>query len=126
MKDISSLRLILPFLLALVLAVPGTAPAQETEAGFLPGLEDVPVLEGLIVDENGAVVFDSPSGRIVEIFAAGPVDRGSVLEFYGATLPEMGWQALAGDKFQREKEQLTIDFFGSGGNLSVRFTLAPL
>ena len=94
--------------------------------GFLPGLEDVPVMDGLAVEEEGTMLFDSPSGRIVEVFASGAVNRSDVGGFYASTLPELGWQTAGSNRFQREGEQLAIDFFGPDGTLSVRFTLAPL
>lgn len=100
--------------------------AQDAAEGYLPGFEDVPVQDGLVVDEEGTVVFDSPSGRIVEVYATGLLAPENVLEFYGATLPEMGWQPVTRQRFQRENEQLSIDFFDGQSNLSVRFTLAPL
>ncbi|RED46226.1 hypothetical protein [Aestuariispira insulae] len=120
--------LITRLLTALFLLAITAAPlrAQDAAEGFLPGFEDVPVQSGLIVDEEGTVVFDSPSGRIVEVYATGPLAPESVLEFYGATLPEMGWQPVTRQRFQRENEQLSIDFFDDQSNLSVRFTLAPL
>jgi len=72
------------------------------------------------------MVFDSPAGRIVEGYAVGEMDAASVQAFYEETLPALGWTREEGSRFYREGEQLVIDYFGTAGALSVRFTLAPL
>ena len=100
--------------------------AQAPAGDFLPGLEDVPAHPGLKLEREDGVVFDSPAGRIVEIFATSTLTRKQIGDFYNATLPELGWQAMGNNLFHREEEQLTLDFFGTDGNISVRFTLAPL
>lgn len=110
------------FLLATALALSAPASAQE----FVPGSEDVPLLSGLIANEQDTIIFDSPTGRIVEAFAAGLVSRQAVTAFYTDTLPALGWSregtALS---FRREEERLTVDIFEAEGSLTVRFTLAP-
>ncbi|MBE9557387.1 MAG: hypothetical protein IMF08_11070 [Proteobacteria bacterium] len=106
--------------LALLAMVP-PAGAQ----GFFELLEDVPVMPALAPVADAGIEFDAPSGRIVEAYAIGATDRQSVLDFYRATLPQLGWQAGAGDAFLRESESLKIDFFGPDGEITVRFTVAP-
>jgi len=92
---------------------------------FFEILEDVPVMPGLQPVADAGIEFDTPSGRIVEAYAIGATSRSAVLEFYRGTLPQLGWQAGAGDAFLREDESLSIDFFGADGELTVRFTVAP-
>lgn len=92
---------------------------------FVEGSEDLPLAPVLTAVEDAGMIFDSPSGRIVEAFATGETERQTVLDFYRQTLPSLGWEALEDARYRREGEQLTIDFFGSDGALSVRFTLAP-
>lgn len=101
----------------------GIPPAGATD--FFELLEDVPVMPGLDPVADAGIEFDTPSGRIVEAYAIGATNRGAVLNFYRRTLPQLGWQAGAGDAFLREDESLHIDFFGSDGELTVRFTVAP-
>ena len=107
-------------LLALLTAI-SPAGAQV----FFERLEDVPVMPALSPVADAGIVFDAPSGRIVEAYAIGATDRRSVLDFYRATLPQLGWQAGAGNAFLRESESLKIDFFGPDGEITVRFTVAP-
>ena len=109
------------FLLAL-LAMSSPAGAQ----GFFELLEDVPVMPALTSVDEAGIEFDAPSGRIVEAYAIGATDRKTVLDFYRATLPQLGWQAGAGNAFLRESESLKIDFFGPDGDITVRFTVAPV
>lgn len=100
----------------------GMAGAQ----GFLTGFEDLPLAPNLRAVEDTGLVFDSPAGRIVEGYATGDTNAAAVQEFYQETLPALGWIHEDGSRFRREGEQLVIDYFGSAGALSVRFTLAPL
>jgi len=108
-------------ILLALLATASPAGAQ----GFFELLEDVPVMPALSPVADAGIEFDAPSGRIVEAYAIGAVDRKSVLDFYRAALPQLGWQAGAGNAFLRESESLKIDFFGPDGEITVRFTVAP-
>src|SRR3546814_6431381 len=69
-------------------------------------------MPGLTEQADTAVVFDKPTGRIVEVAATGPVDPAAVIGFYGRTLPQLGWRqaraALESALFVREGETLTI------------------
>lgn len=108
----------------LFLAQPGLGLAGD----FLAGTEDVPVMPGL-VEAPGAVIFDTPSGRIIEAFAEGRADPRDVLTFYAETLPQLGWrsQVKAGGpiSFSREDEILTLDVVENSEKLVLRFTVAP-
>ena len=113
------------FALALALSVL-VAPARAQEA-FVAGVEDIPLMAGLSEVPQLTLIFDAPSGRVVEAYAEGRVERASVSRFYARTLPELGWQSLGGDRFRREGESLVIDFPGAQPNLRlvVRFFLSP-
>ena len=101
--------------------VAATAMAGE----FLAGFDDLPVMPGLAADKEAGIVFDTPSGRIVEGYAAGSVTRSAVKRFYDRTLPQLGWVKTGESEFRREGEKLAIDFKGKDGALTVRFTLSP-
>ncbi|WP_259781533.1 hypothetical protein [Aestuariispira ectoiniformans] len=92
---------------------------------FVPGSEDLPLMDALSIQDKDAVVFDDPEGRIVEAFATGTVSEDEVLAFYRNTLPELGWQQLSATSFSREDETLTLEFSEQDDLLVVRFTLAP-
>ena len=103
-------------------------PVLAQDAGaFVSTIEDLPLMPGL-VEEAGGMVFDSPGGRIVEAYATGEVSEGAVRDFYGETLPQLGWRPLGGGVYQRESEILKVEFPGGPGAappLTVGFSLAP-
>ncbi len=110
---------------ALALVVfPGAGTAGEDPA-FVAGVADLPLMPGLAEVPEAGVVFDKPSGRIVEAYAQGPVSRAAVTRFYLSTLPNLGWRAKAESLFRREGEELRLGFMGDDGALIVRFTLQP-
>ncbi|HEU0072150.1 MAG TPA: hypothetical protein VFS04_12715 [Alphaproteobacteria bacterium] len=122
-------RLFLCLMLAAPLVILGAAPAawaQSRPAGFLSVIDDVPLMPGLSERMDAAVVFDKPEGRIVEAEATGRLTRADVLKFYASSLPQLGWRARGEGKFLRDREELVLSFVsGSGGSLTVRFTLSP-
>ena len=93
---------------------------------FLAGFEDVPVMPNLTVVEGAGIDFDAPSGRIAEAYATGNLTPKAVLDFYRATLQQLGWQEVADATFEREGETLRLDFEDSDGELTVRFRLSPV
>ena len=103
---------------------PRTAAAEEATA-YVAGIDDLPLMAGLEAVPDAGVVFDKPSGRIVEAYAEGAVSRAEVAAFYAATLPQLGWRARQSNVFQREGERLSLIFLGGDGDLVVRFTLEP-
>ena len=98
---------------------------------FVSAIDDLPLMPGLHEAAQRDMVFDTPSGRIVEAFATGRVSRDSVIEFYDATLPQLGWARIGPTSFEREGEILELVFLDSGrgsgdaGSLTVRFALSP-
>ncbi len=118
----STTRGLFAVLMLLVLALSGRAVA---EGGFIAGVEALPLMPGLSEIAEAGMVFDKPEGRIVEAFAEGPVSEQAVAEFYGTTLPQLGWQAGPGLSFQREGEQLQIDIRKEGAGVTVQYTLSP-
>jgi hypothetical protein len=107
------------FVIALLAALPARA------AEFVVGTEDVPLMQGLATVEGKSLAFDTPEGRIVEAEARGALARAKVQEFYGATLPQLGWRAAGTDAWQRGGERLRLEFGGRDGDLTVGFTLSP-
>ena len=138
------LSLLLPALCLLALCLLALSASAE-ETGFIAEIDDLPLMPGLAEVEGAGVVFDKPSGRIVEAYARGAVTREAVASFYRDTLPQLGWSETAGLTFAREGESLAIEFLpeesshdGSspaqssptesspdGGPLTLRFTLKP-
>lgn len=95
------------------------------QEAFFVTVADLPLMPGLVESPQTALVFDNPGGRIVEVTAAGILTTQSILAFYGETLPQLGWTALADDRFERESEVLRIVFTDTDGPTVVLFSLAP-
>jgi len=94
---------------------------------FLSGIDDLPLMDGLNEVEGGTMLFDSPSGRIVEALSTGKVTRKRVIRFYSETLPQLGWLETAPGHFTREDEVLKIEFptAPAGMTINVLFMLSP-
>lgn len=111
-------------------AAPAPAPAAQPvepdeEAVFLSVIEDIPVMPGLVEDETRALVFDAAQGRLAETYARGKTGAKAVREFYGETLPALGWRAEGASRWVREGEALTLDIAETADGLDVRFSLSP-
>jgi len=118
-------------LMAHAVGVPtGPARAEAAVEAFVTGTEDLPLMAGLRQSPDHGVVFDSAQGRIIEAYAAGYVDAEAVRRFYTASLPQLGWQEMAGPlTFRREGEILTLEVTEQGAaapdTTTVRFRIAP-
>ena len=98
-------------------------------ARFLSVIPEMPLMPSLIEDLDAAVVFDGPSGRIVEAVANGDVSSDAVNAFYAASLPQLGWTSSSEGIYRRDAEILKIEIFpaetGYTGT-SVEFILRPI
>ncbi len=118
-------RLAARLLLGLLLVAPGVAWAND--AGFVPGIDDMPLMPGLQASAD-SVVFDKPTGRIVQARAVGHgMDIAAVRDFYHRTLPALGWHEARDLTFVREGERLKLDIRSgvTAGEVDVRFDVAP-
>ncbi len=105
---------------ALLLAAGAALAAGE----FLAELEDLSLPAGL-TEQPGGMLFESPTGRIVEAVATGNLGAAEVRAFYAATLPQLGWERLDDAAFRRDKEVLHIDIEDKKRPLSVHFSVVP-
>ncbi len=110
------------FIAALFLSIPAFAE----QGRFFEALYDVPVMPGLEEVPGEAMLFDKPDGRIASVVAASQTLKPEdVSGFYGATLPQMGWQKTAQNQYVREDEQLSMEVVRNEPLTVVRFTLSP-
>lgn len=116
--------LILTALLLGALAVPASARAEE--ARYLTALPDVPVMDHFVETESENMVFDAPSGRIVETAVTGPETAPEiVMGYYAGLLPQLGWKPQKSGTFVRNGEQLTVIVDKVSGQTKVSFRLSP-
>jgi hypothetical protein len=121
-------RLLAALLLALMLV-----PQAHAAERFVPGIADLPLMDGLDVpdaDAQAAVAFDVPGGRVIDVAATGKVAWADVVRFYSDTLSQLGWTLIGRvDEvmvFEREDEKLTVErATAPGGKAQVRFNLGP-
>jgi hypothetical protein len=103
------------------------SPAAEPdeEAVFLSVIEDIPLMPGLVEDETRAIVFDAAQGRLAETYAQGRLSAKAVREFYGETLPALGWHEEGESRWIREGEALTLEIRDGPNGIDARFSLSP-
>jgi hypothetical protein len=106
--------------------LPGLAAAQDSESDrYVAGIPDLPLMPGLQALPDSGLVFDKPSGRIVEAFAEGGMTLQSVVAFYDETLPQLGWQREASGAYLRDGERLKLDLSQDARGVTVHFRLFP-
>lgn len=108
-------------------AAAGRAGVAQADSGgaFVAGTGDLPLMAGLRQVPDRGVVFETAQGRIVEAYAVGFVSPAQVRDFYGDSLPQLGWRPAGPARFRREGEVLTLDFPSRTEPLTVRFRIAP-
>lgn len=133
MKIFASIRacsLLMPLLFS-ALAISGLSSVRDLHAdpsAFVSVIPDLPLMAGLVEDPVDAVVFETSSGRIAQAQASGAGDRRAVLDFYAATLPQLGWDLETRGRYRREGEVLSLEITKDeavSGRFFVHFRLAP-
>jgi len=69
--------------------------------------------------------FNKPSGRLVQVYAFGPLKEKEIINYYNLVLPEFGWKNIHDLVFVREGEILKINLFRENSTLIVVFMLSP-
>jgi hypothetical protein len=90
---------------------------------YLTEFEDLPLAPGL-TEQQGGMLFESPTGRIVDATASGELTATQVQSFYQQALPQLGWEAQNGG-YKRDNEFLRIDIDGSRRTVQVHFSVVP-
>ena len=75
---------------------------------FVPGINGLPLMAGLVLMPDSHVVFDTLDGRIIEVLADGRIHRNDILTFYKDTLPQLGWKLNSKNEYERDGELLKI------------------
>ena len=93
---------------------------------FVPGINGLPLMEGLILIPESQVIFDTANGRIIEVFAIGNNSPRDIMSFYSATLQQLGWVLNSNNEFWRDEELLKVEISkNKRGKFIVRFSIAP-
>ncbi len=84
-------------------------PSCRADQSYVGGVDDLPLMPGLVEDTQSNLVFDSPVGRIVEAYATGRLRVDGVHRFYEEALPQLGWLRIGANQYRRDNEVLEID-----------------
>lgn len=117
------LSLILAFLLFLA---PFFSFAEDVL--FLPGFDDIPLMEGIEIDREGDVMFDTTTGRIGSIIGVTQNSLDKVHEYYGDSLKQLGWVEIVPGEYIREGEKFLIRGEPTKGDdaTTLHITIEPL
>ena len=85
---------------------------------------DVPIMADLSVEPALGFAFDSPSGRIVMIFASSTANAADILEFYNESLVAIGWFGGEGE-WRRGPETLVISEVSTAAGRLWRLMVRP-
>ena len=120
--------------IALAAATMGAKPGQagegaDEESSFVAGFEALPLMPGMHNVAGSSVVFDTPTGRIVESAVTGIATPGEIKAFYAQSLPQLGWELFLETEYRREDEvlklEITTDRDHDGDYVVVHFFLSP-
>ena len=100
----------------------GTATADTPQQGWVG---DLPIMQGMAIEPQLGFAFDSPEGRIVQVFATGALENASVISYYNAALAGLGWAGADG-RWQRDGEVLVISQVEMASGRLWRIRLSPL
>ena len=108
-------------LFALFLLVMAPAHADTPQQQWVG---DLPIMEGMTIEPELGFAFDSPSGRIVLVFAAATDNESAILAYYDAALASLGWQG-GGGNWNRGSESLTLGQVDTSVGRLWRIRLSP-
>ena len=96
------------------------------ETVFFSFMKDVPVMQGMYEHPDETILFDKPSGRIVEHTASTPATQQEITAFYDEILPQLGWHKKQKHHYIRGSEQLHLYFTSHNTHQVIRFVLSPI
>jgi hypothetical protein len=100
------------------------APASDG-LSFVDGFEALPLMPGMYNVTGSSVIFDTPTGRIIESAIAGAATADEIKTFYTRSLPQLGWEPFLETEYRREGEVLKLEIADDGDNVVVYFFLSP-
>ena len=111
-------RLFLGIAVAFIITIAGMVKAD-----FLPGTDDIPLMEGIELTESGVFSFDTPAGQILTIKGETDKTAEEVRSFYGQTLTALGWIRAGADAYTRDGDVIRLNIRRSGSKTEVLFDM---
>ena len=96
-----------------------------TAGDFVYGLDDIPVYKDMTYVENSNVLFDKINGRFVSSEMIGNYKINDIKEFYTSVLPNLGWEKVNENLFQRGGEFLEIELKSDDDLSKIIFSIYP-
>lgn len=115
------LSVVLPLFLLGFLLVWASSQPLRAEGHFVA---DIPLMPDMQLEQDLGFSFDSPSGRIIVLYARSPQTSAAILDFYASSLSALGWQGTGG-QFQRGSERLEIKAANSSAGRIWKIALTP-
>tara|TARA_R110002096_G_scaffold436105_1_gene668123 strand:+ start:140807 stop:141199 length:393 start_codon:yes stop_codon:yes gene_type:complete len=122
------------YICVLLAGLVGASHAAAQQGDMLKDMA-LPLMGGLAENSDGAMLFDSPEGRIINAEASGMLAAKDVYEYYRVVLPSLGWSVERGApcdvnvsfciKATRDAENLLLDIASAGNKSTVTYALAP-
>ena len=106
----------------LMIIFAGPVAADTPQQGWVG---DLPIMQGMAIESQLGFAFDSPEGRIVQVFVTGPSENAPVISYYNAALAGLGWAGADG-RWQRDGEVLVISQVEMASGRLWRIRLSPL
>jgi len=78
----------------------------------------------MTIEPELGFAFDSPSGRIVLVFAAAADSEAAIMAYYDSALASLGWQG-GGGSWNRGSESLTLGQVDTSVGRLWRIRLSP-
>ena len=72
------------------------------------GETDIPLMEDMQINESESFSFDVPAGQITGFAAISQKSVREVMEFYQASLEELGWQQKEPFHYSRDQDELVL------------------
>lgn len=94
-----------------------------TKIFYVPGTEDIPLIEGAQIPENQATIFDTLEGKVVISRIVSPLSSSNVKKFYAEVLPNLGWKEISSNQYQRGKQFLEVKLESINGKVFISFEL---
>jgi len=89
---------------------------------FING-SDVPLMDGLVIDENDSFSFDTPEGQIMTITAKTTSSAKAVSSFYEESLTALGWQKKSTNLYRRDQDELTLQVIPGKASTTLKLQL---
>jgi hypothetical protein len=75
---------------------------------YVPGTEDIPLMESISFVPESQSVFDTEKGRVVISRAFSSLKNSKIESFYRQVLSNLGWRELSKNKYRRESQILSL------------------